>query len=207
MKTILTGDITGFTRIEPEKREALIQSTKKVFAGWFAEGRAEFSRGDSFQLMFDEIEPALKRCIQLRCWFKKSYTDKQKTVLDSRMAIGIGDISYFNDSVLDADGEAFHLSGRTFDKMSGSKLKIVTADDKLNRQLDVITRLMDVIISDWTAGQAEVIFLLLENKTQQQMAAELKIAQSAVNNRIKLSKWKEIEKTLTYIASQINDLS
>lgn len=204
IKAVVTGDIAGFTKVGVKRREKLAADTKKIFETWFPEkGLAEFFRGDSFQLLFDDAGQALFKSIQLRCWFKKSQSSVQKPVLDARISIGIGDISYFGGSVLDADGEAFHLSGRTFDKMGGEYLRIVTTDDKLNKQFVVIADLMDVIISGWTVGQAEVIYHLLEGKTQQQTAAVLNITQSAVNNRLKLANWKEIERTINYISAAI----
>ena len=39
--------------------------------------------------------------------------------------------------------------------------------------------------------------------TQQQMADELNIVQSAINNRLKLAHWKHIEKTIHYISDLI----
>ena len=60
---------------------------------------------------------------------------------------------------------------------------------------------MDVVISGWTRSQAEVIYLALQNRTQQQMSEELQVVQSAINNRLKLSKWKEIEKAIHYIST------
>ncbi|HUH33910.1 MAG TPA: SatD family protein, partial [Daejeonella sp.] len=161
---------------------------------------AQVFRGDSFQLLFKNPQDGLRRTLQLRCWFKKNtITDY---ILDARMAIGVGEISYYGDTVLDSDGEAFHISGRAFDAMEdGEFIKVVTADQAMNEQLNVICRLMDVIISGWTPSQAEVIFLALENKTQQQMADQLNVGQSAINNRLKLAKWKEIERTIRYISA------
>jgi|SRR5690606_3538859 len=204
IKAVVTGDIAGFTKISSKKREKLIVETEQLFQTWLPKkGLAEFFRGDSFQLLFDDVNDAVFRSIQLRCWFKQSEKARQKPVLDARIAIGIGGISYFDKSVLDADGEAFHFSGRTFDKMIKERLRIVTANDKVNTQLIVIADLMDVIISDWTVMQSEVIFHLLEGKTQQQMADELDVVQSAVNNRIKLANWKVIERSANYISSVI----
>ncbi|WP_423148293.1 hypothetical protein [Rubrolithibacter danxiaensis] len=203
---VITGDIAGFTSLKDKQRESLIAQLKEIFASWTEKGYAELFRGDSFQLLVPDFETSIKRSLQLRCWFKKVTPSKQKTVLDAKMVIGLGEISYFNNSVLDADGEAFHYSGRTFDKMEETGLRIVTKDEKINKQLDVITDLMNVIIGNWTTGQSEVIYQLLEDKTQQQIADNLHIAQSAVNNRIKLSRWKEIEKTIAYIISLTNDL-
>ena len=202
---IVTGDVIGFTSIPANKREKLMVSTNALLISWVQKpGYAKIFRGDSFQMLFENMQEALKRSIQLRCWFKKN-SSELRYILDAKMAIGIGAISYHGKTVLDSDGEAFHLSGRTFDAMEEDEhLSIVTTDKWKNEQLKVILNLADIIISNWTINQAEVIYLLLEGKTQQQMADELKIAQSAVNNRIKLSKWKEIEKTIQYIATLID---
>jgi len=90
-------------------------------------------------------------------------------------------------------------------KSTHNFFQILTGDNLLNEQLKVILTLANLVISQWTKNQAEVIFLLLEGYTQQQMADELKIAQSAVNNRLKLARWKEIDKTIRYIASLIQE--
>ncbi len=202
---VITGDVIGFTSVPPGKRKKLMSTTNECIACWVEKpGYARIFRGDSFQMLFENTEEALKRSIQLRCWFKKNSSGLKNT-LDAKMAIGIGGISYHGKTVLDSDGEAFHLSGRTFDAMEEDEnLAILTSDKVKNEQLKVILNLADIIISDWTLNQAAVIYLLLEGKTQQQMAGELKIAQSAINNRIKLSKWKEIEKTIQYIAALID---
>lgn len=203
--TVLTGDIAGFTSIPSDKRVVIINDLKKLLNLWVAQpGYAEIFRGDSFQLLFIDTKEALNRAIQLRCWFKSRYAEKNKTLLDAKIAIGIGDIAYFSKRILDADGEAFHLSGRTFDVMTAPGLKIITPDETLNKQLEIITSLLDVIMTGLTTGQAEVLFMLMENKTQIEIASELNIAQSAVNNRIKLAQWKDINKTLQYLASLLS---
>ena len=205
---IVTGDVSNFTSITIDKREALITRTRGLIKSWVSKPEyAEIFRGDSFQLLFEDTNETLKRSIQLRCWCKQYTEEKQKDMLDARISIGFGGIDYFGKSVLDADGEAFHLSGRAFDDMKNVQdyFLVLTADNKLNEQLRVILNLANIIISQWTKNQAEVIFLLLEGKTQQEMADELKIAQSAVNNRLKLARWKEIDKTIRYIASLIQE--
>lgn len=201
---VITGDIIHFTSAAVADREALIADTGQLIKAWVSQPQyAEIFRGDSFQLLFDDIGQALRRSIQLRCWLMQHTAADQKNTLDARISIGIGAISYFGNSVLDADGEAFHLSGRAFDEMKNTHndFQIITSNPALNGQLQVILNLANIIISSWTKNQASVIFLLLEGKTQQQMAQALQIGQSAVNNRIKLSRWKEIDKTIQYIES------
>ena len=205
--TVVTGDIANFTMVAVDKRADLIDRTSALFKSWVLHQEyAEIFRGDSFQLLFDNVAEALKRSLQIRCWFKSYAHDAENEGLDARLSIGIGEVAYFGRSVLDTDGEAFHLSGRAFDDMKASQnyFQVSTNDPQLNEQLSIILSLVNIIVGQWTKNQAEVIFLLLEGKTQQEMADELKIGQSAVNNRIKLARWKEIDKTMRYIASLIS---
>jgi hypothetical protein len=202
--SVVTGDIANSTSLTTNNRAELIDNISALIKSWTTKPEyAEIFRGDSFQLLFADVTEALKRSIQIRCWLKSFPDGNENESLDARLSIGIGDVAYFGKSVLDADGEAFHLSGRAFDEMKATQnyFQVSTNDAKLNEQLDIILKLANIIISQWTKNQAEAIFLLLEGKTQQEIADELKIAQSAVNNRIKLSRWKEIDKTMHYIAS------
>jgi len=205
MNGVVTGDITNFTSIRVDEKEDLINQTSRLIKSWVSRAEyAEIFRGDSFQLLFDDVSTTLYKSIQIRCWLKQ-HTEDQRTPLDARISIGFGKVDYFGTSVLDADGEAFHLSGRAFDEMKSTHqyFQVSTPNPSLNEQLKVILSLANIMISQWTKNQAEVIFLLLNGKTQQEMADVLKIAQSAVNNRIKLARWKEIDKTIRYIASLI----
>lgn len=200
---VITGDINGFTQLSARDREFLIQSTADLMGLWMKSKNARIFRGDSFQMLFTDAGEALKRSIQLRCWFKKSKL-AEKSMLDARMSIGLGEIAYMGESVLDSDGEAFHRSGRGFDMMENDEfLKIITGQEAIDKQLQVICKLMDIIISGWTRNQAEVIYMVLEDKTQQQIADELNVVQSAINNRLKLAHWKHIEKTILYISHLI----
>ncbi len=202
---VLTGDINGFTRVPAEKRENLIRQISDLIISWTSAEEARIFRGDSFQIVFEDGYEVLRRGLQLRCWLKSGNLIEKKIVLDARMAIGSGQIAYRGNSVLDSDGEAFHISGRAFDNLSADEFfKVVTPVHETNEHLNIICMLMEVVINSLTASQAEVILMALEKKTQQQMADELSIAQSAVNNRLKLAKWKEIEKTIHYISALIH---
>src|SRR6185369_6349793 len=120
--SVITGDIANFTSVAIDKREELIDRTSTLIKSWVShEEDAEIFRGDSFQLLFDDVAEALKRSIQIRCWLKSYQDGPGNAPLDARLSIGIGDIAYFGKSVLDADGEAFHLSGRAFDEMKATQ--------------------------------------------------------------------------------------
>ncbi|HVS93993.1 MAG TPA: SatD family protein [Mucilaginibacter sp.] len=203
---VITGDVINYSRLDEKTREKLMTETNKLIRSWVEKpSYAAVFRADSFQMLFSDIGQALKRSIQIRCWLKK--TDTQSDFrLDAKLAVGIGNIATIGHSVLDSDGQAFHLSGRNFDAMkeSDERFRIISADERMNGQLHAIMSLADIFITEWTTAQAEVIFLTLEGKKQQDIARELGIAQSAVSNRLKLSRWDKIDETMSYIASLLD---
>ena len=202
---VITGDIINFTQLDKHSRQSLIKDAKKQMKLWVKKPEdAEVFRGDSYQLIFDDVNYALSRSIQLICWFKKQQGYKNALPLSTRISIGIGKVAYSGKSVLDSDGEAFHQSGRSFDKMAdGELLTINTVNEAINSQIEIILVFINQIINQWNTNQAEVIYLLKEGYTQQNTARELGIMQGAVNNRLKAAKWKEVDKGLNYIVKLI----
>jgi hypothetical protein len=202
---VLTGDIVNFTQLPDKDRLKLISETESLLKSWANQpNEAEVFRGDSFQLILNDVAIAVKKSIQLICWFKKHSDEKNKINVGSRISIGIGAIAYKGRSVLDSDGEAFHLSGRNFDKMANNELlSVKTADDSINEQIAIILTFANIVINQWTASQAEVIYMALDDYTQNRMAEELGIKQGAVNSRLKLANWKTIHDGVTYITELI----
>lgn len=204
MKTqaVLTGDIINFTKLSPAGRKQLIEETDVLLKTWIKEKEnAEIFRGDSYQVLFDEALEAITRSIQLICWFKQHSDEKDKVYLNTRISIGIGAVAYHGKNVLNSDGEAFHLSGRHFDEMKRDEfLSIHTNDNIKNKGIEIILNFVNKYIDNWTSGQAAVIFLLLEGKTQQEIAKALSVSQPSVNSRLKSAGWKEFEPIIKYIA-------
>ena len=201
---VLTGDIAGSTNIGAGKYGELTTPLKLLMDSWPEVMDGRIFRGDSFQLLFADAAAALRRALQLRCWFRKN-TIGGRFLLDARIAIGAGKVDYFGKTVLDSDGEAFRLSAQALDAMkAGDFLAVVTRDEALNEQLRVIFLLMEGFISKWTRNKAEVIFGVLANETQQAMANDLGVGQSAIHNRLKLARWKKVEKTLAFMARRLS---
>ena len=198
---VLTGDIINFTRLNSEQRQSLVVATEKLLKSWVdTPGDAEVFRGDSYQVILGDINNAIKKSIKLICWFKKHSDTVNNIQLSSRVSVGIGTIAYKGKSVLDSDGEAFHQSGRYFDKMgAGETLTIQTNNEEINQQVTIILSFINLFINQWTPNQAEVIYLACEGYTQLKMAEELNLNQAAVNRRLKAASWKEVEKGILYI--------
>jgi hypothetical protein len=201
---VITGDIIGFTGLDITARQQLIEATTQLMKSWVDEpANAEIFRGDSFQLLLDDPQKAIRRAIQLICWFRQQET--ADTQLSCRLSVGIGQVSYRGKSVLDSDGSAFHYSGRAFDKMEIEELlHIQTGNERRNELFAVILIFINAIISHWTPQQAAAIFLALEDCKQLQIAEGLSISQGAVNSRLKAARWKEVKAGTDYIAANLN---
>lgn len=215
---VITGDIKNFTKLPSDRRSRLVAETEELMKTMVKDTQdAQVFRGDSYQLIIDDISQVLKRCIQLICWFRmnsdrfdvgrRAVTDP-RVALGTRLSIGIGAIAYTGKNVLDSDGEAFHLSGRKFDQLNKDDIiKLTTTDEKSNEVFDMLLLFINSIIRSWTRTQAETIFLLLEEEdiTQEQIAKKLNMTQPAIAFSLRAAKWKEVEKGINYISKKLEN--
>jgi hypothetical protein len=215
---VVTGDIKNFTKLPSDRRSKLVVETEQLMKTMVKDSKdAQVFRGDSYQLIIEDITLVLKRCIQLICWFKLnsdrfSVGRRPKTdvsvLLGTRLSIGIGEVAYEGKNVLDSDGEAFHLSGRKFDELNKDDIiKVTTVNEKSNEVFDMLLMFMNSIIRSWTRTQAETIFLLLEKEdnTQEQIAKKLKMTQPAIAFSLRAARWKEVEKGINYISKELEN--
>lgn len=203
---VITGDIVAFTKLDNDRREELIGDTDEHIKRWVKgpEDAAIF-RGDSFQLIFEDLNLAVIRSVQLICWFKKQ-AEQRFPNLSTRISLGIGELAFKGKTVLDSDGEAFHLSGRNFDQLETDELlRITTGDPEQNEQFAVLLTFMNLVMNGWTPQQAEVVYWVLEdqNATQEKIGRRLNMYQSNIAKRLKVAHWKEIEKGIKFITAQL----
>ena len=126
IKAVITGDIINSTRIRAERRTLLIDSILRVADELkiLSPLQIEMFRGDSFQVVVDEPEEALRIAILLRAGLKCSTPLECGSAWDARIALGVGEISYGADKIVMSDGEAFHFSGRELDGIGKSRLAV-----------------------------------------------------------------------------------
>jgi len=205
---VVTGDIKNFTRLSDQKRGKLVSDTEHLLRSMVKHpSDAAIFRGDSYQFIVDDINEVLNKCIRLICWFRLNSGKDSLTRLGTRLSIGIGEIAYLGKNVLDSDGEAFHLSGRNFDKMDKEEIMRLTIfDEAKTNTYQVILMYINLIIKGWTISQAETIYQLLsiEDSTQDKIAKALKMSQPAVAKSLRAARWKEVEKGISYINSELN---
>ncbi|MGJ7029790.1 hypothetical protein [Niabella hirudinis] len=176
MIAIITGDIIRSETADPKEWMPLLKGFLRKQgrrpADW------EIYRGDAFQLKLPPAE-ALFKSMLLKSRIK------QQARLDVRLSIGLGDISYQTGKITEANGTAFVRSGRKFDSMKEEKttLALATGDEKADTALNLMARFAALVMDSWSPSLAETVQWILEEPgwNQQQIAAKLKINQSAVS--------------------------
>jgi hypothetical protein len=129
--------------------------------------------------------------------------------IDTRLGIGIGPVESLDPELSRAFGPAFTLSGKGLQQISVEKLKILvsTGIADLDKHYEMICRLLDVLIHDWTEGAAQAVYLsFLSDATQVEVAGQLGLTQPSVQSRLKTAQMEELSRTIAYFSDQFGNL-
>lgn len=184
IKGVITGDLVNSTNIATEWRQTVLDALNVCVTDFLPLTliKLEMYRGDSFQIVVDKPDYTLTVAIALRAKLKATTPDKQQ-LLDARLSIGIGDISFESDNIVTSDGEAFRLSGRSFDNIGKKRLSISTTWSDFDKDIELVTRFADDIITSWTAKQAKVVYQsILFPKLQKDLAEDLGMTRQNFNS-------------------------
>lgn len=187
MKSVITADVVGSTRIKAERRVELPELIYQIAEDLqkICPIRLEIFRGDSFQIMVEKPEQAPLIAVLVRAGLRKSELVSGTQLLDARMAIGVGGVDYEDSHLALSNGEAFILSGREFDKLGKRRLSVVTPSDEINAELQVETAFVDNVITHWTRQQSECIYqALLTNAKHTQLASDDKTSRQNVGKKL-----------------------
>jgi hypothetical protein len=203
MYAVLTGDVVDFTKLAAEDRQhvldVLTTSFEYVRRNANVPDKVAFDRfrGDSFQGVIPDPRQALQAAVTIRAMFRSAQPEGSNVSWDARVAVGIGKIEVLPKRVTEGDGEAFLLSGPALDGMKGRRrLSIHTSWPAIDEEMDVSTALLDAVIAKWSPKQAEVVLELLQDQSQEQIAASCSISQSAVSYRVQGAGWFAVERFL-----------
>ena len=190
MKAVITADIVNSTKIEETSRYLLIEEVYKIIQEMqiLSPIKCEMYRGDSFQVVVDDVKRCLEVAILIRLGLKKSNL-LEHGKLDARMAIGVGDVSYEHEQVILSDGEAFRLSGRTFDKLNKKRLLIATNINDVDESLNVMLAFIDELLKGLSYTQSIYLYdSLLYNKSQMELANVYHTSQPNIAKHLKSAK-------------------
>jgi len=168
---VLTGDVIESTELSTKEleraREVLSKATKRLSAmhTQAVRGEPEFFRGDSWQVLLAEPKWALRASLLIRALLRAELG------ADTRISIGIGVVDKIEYQVSMSTGEAFTLSGRALDKITGYFELTGALPDRagaLAPWFSVILHLCSGLIRSWTRRQAEIVAkaLMLKDPTQ-----------------------------------------
>ncbi len=201
MIAIITGDIVNSRGYDTTEWMGRL---KTCLSQWGDTPKTwEIYRGDEIQLRLP-IDEALFAAIRIKALMK---TIKG---LDIRMGIGVGTESFVGAGVSESNGTAYQRSGITLEALKENKvnLMIATADSEYNRTLNLMLKLASDFMDDWSTVSAEMVYLVLGNpeKSQQNLAEQLHIKQSAVSQRTKRARLDLVQELLAYYKSTINSI-
>ncbi len=199
---VLTGDIVNSTQLEAVTEERLLKELGRILQPY----AFEFFRGDSFQAYLKDPADSLRVALLCRTAAMSMVSNDLQPASDIRISIGIGTVMAPVKILGSAKGEAFLLSGRSFDEIqqSDARLSIVTENKIANIGLQVIADYINDIFKGMTVKQAEVIHELLSGETQQKVAAELNKSKSTISQIVSSGKWAEIERLMQQYEKLLN---
>lgn len=219
-KAVISGDIISSTGLSDAGRVLIENSLKELLV----ELKNAFDvyghiiKGDYLECVLADPKDALQIALAIKCYVKSvpienTLTGKMNKRIRQfkthgiRLAIGYGELSRFLPEKGIIDGEAIYLSGRTISESASynkerivikNSLYFVSNDELLNKQLDPVIALVDVLLSKATARQSEVLFLKLMNNNEDAIATKLQISQSVVNQHSTTAGWNAIDKAVKY---------
>ena len=201
MIAIITGDIVNSRGYDTTEWMGRL---KTCLSQWGDTPKTwEIYRGDEIQLRLP-VDEALFAAIRIKALMK---TIKG---LDIRMGIGVGTESFVGAGVSESNGTAYQRSGITLEALKENKvnLMIATADSEYNRTLNLMLKLASDFMDDWSTVSADMVYLVLGNpeKSQQNLAKQLHIKQSAVSQRTKRARLDLVQELLAYYKSTINSI-
>ncbi|MBK5192425.1 MAG: hypothetical protein JJE07_04300 [Flavobacteriaceae bacterium] len=222
MVAVLTADLVESSLYEEEVLEKVLNALKAEFTHIrdnYGEDsvRLKIYRGDSFQGVLKKPEEALIIALRIKAAVNRIHLKKTKKnkayskIADFKIAIGIGTQNIEREAISESNGQAFQFSGRTLDEMKteNRKTRLKTELEEVNAEFNTSFFLMDTITDKWSTASAEVVYYLLSGLKEREIATEINISQSAVNQRKKAAGWEAISELLTryrnVITTRFND--
>ena len=227
IKAVISGDIVASTSLSDAGRELIEEALKELLE----ELRIRFNtyariiRGDYLECVVPEPKDALRVALAIKSFVKSIRVENTPPYIINkriklfktygiRLAIGYGQLSRYNPKEGIIDGEAIYLSGRTISEFSTyskervvikNTLYFVSNDATLNKELEPLIALLDVLIIKATSKQCKVLYLKLMNNNEEAIASKLGITQSVVNQHSTSVGWNAIEKTVKYFSEVIKN--
>jgi hypothetical protein len=199
---ILTGDIINSRKID--NPQIYLEKLKSEFNESGKQGKDwEIYRGDSFQVMMEDIPLLFEHAVILKAAVKTI------DFLDVRVAMGIGEINFRASSISESNGEAFVRSGDCLNRLFKEQVNLGMSSpwENIDEKLNIMFILASPIMDSWTNRMAEAVFLSLKfkNKTQKEIGEMMGTRQNAVSELLSRARFKEISLLNNYFKKEIQN--
>lgn len=202
MIAILTGDIVNSEQHKPTVWMPVLQEYLSTLGATPKDW--EIFRGDEFQIKTTP-EKALEVAVHLKALLKSVKG------LDVRIGIGLGEETFQGDGVSTSNGSAYVHSGHIFEQLKERKINLAIAseNEEFNATLNFMFKLALNFMDDWTPVSAEIVSIVLQQPqaSQIEIAADLKMQQSAVSQRQKRARLDLVWELLEYYTNAIKKLA
>ncbi len=198
MLGVITGDVVNSrkedTPIWLNKLKSVLNQYGETPKDW------EIFRGDTFQLKTSPTE-VLRIAILIKAQLK------QVKNLDVRMGIGIGAVDYESKNITESNGEAYINSGLSFNELGKRRLAIKTPWPPFDENWNLYLKLASLTMDTWAPKSAAIFKTALEQpeKTQMELARELKKSQSTISASLNRTGYDEIEEMLRKFSQNLEN--
>ena len=192
---VITGDVIGSSKITAIKRKKLLLVMQEALGktqGLLKDFKPEIFQGDSFQgYTVSSTGQALQATLYIIVYMLSHD-------FGIRVSVGMGNISFETGNSLTSDGTAFQYSGRNMDMLKKKDLVLAVGTDNeaLQNEWEVHTATLNFLLKRCTALQAAALIEMLEKKTQQEAADNLKVKQPAIQQRLQAAGWPVLQSIL-----------
>ncbi len=197
---VLTGDVIGSTKLPAERlsraRDLVVEAARRfrLRRPRTLYGTPEFFRGDAWQLLVQDPGEALRAALLIRAML---FAELEVT---TRISIGVGGVDVINRTHISLSrGEAFTLSGRALDTMTGYFDLTGALPERaglLLRWFPAALHLCSGLIRPWTRRQAEIVGLALlqERATHAEIAKALRprVTKQTVTESLAGAGWRNV---------------
>jgi hypothetical protein len=217
---VISGDIIAWTSLSVESRimieRGLDKLLQEIEVKYDVFGR--IVKGDYIECVIPDPGQALRVALAIKCFVKAIKIEDTETDVKNnrirafrtygiRLAIGYGQLTRYDKAKGIIDGEAIYYSGRIISDLSTynkhrmaikDTIYFASADNALNNTIDPIIALLDHTLMKATGRQSKVLYMKLMGLSEVEIANELAITQSVVNQHSTAVGWNAIEKAVLY---------
>jgi len=214
LRAVLTGDVINSNRLKQEEYELVMKQLNDELIRLQMKDEIshyQIYRGDAFQAYIKDVEDGLSILFKVRTSINSLKPEEerrgQQPVYSIRLGLGVGPIDEEPEN-LRTNEPPFVYSGQALDKIAleNPTIAVKTEDEFINQELETEFFLLEYILQRWTPTATGIIHKKLYDFTEREIAGELEISQSAVNQHSRHAGWHGVKQLIKRYKEIINML-